>query len=303
MKSGIVVLAGRSNVGKSTLLNALVGTKVAITSPKPQTTRASIRGILNDPRGQIVFVDSPGILESAHDPLTRAVNESARAALSGVDVIVYVVNPTRAIGTEEHRIHALLRNSTAKKILVRNKADLPERERPYLDAYHDLVFGGSPTTTENSRFQISDSANASFIAEVDVSALKGQHLARLVDLLYDALPEGEPLYEEGRIADIPQKQWIAELIREKVFLVMHQEVPYTVTVEVDEVATRENGDLFIAARILTTNDRYRRMLIGAGAQRVKQIGQMVRRELELATSKRAYVELHVVTDPKWKDRL
>jgi len=288
MKSGIVVLAGRSNVGKSTLLNALVGTKIAITSPKPQTTRTAIRGILNDPRGQIVFVDSPGIFESAHDPLTRAVNETARAALSGVDAICYVVDPTRTIGTEEHRIHTLLRNSTAKKVLVRNKTDLPERERPHLAAYHDLVFG---------------SGDATFIGEVDVSALEGKHLKLLVDLLFDALPEGEPLYDTHQLGDIPQRFWIAELIREKVFLTMHQEVPYAVTVDVDEVAMRENGDIFVAARIVTTNDRYRKMLIGAGAQRVKQIGQMVRKELELATSKRAYIELRVVTDAKWKNRL
>lgn len=287
MKSGVVTLAGRSNVGKSTLLNALVGTKVAITSPKPQTTRSAIRGIVNDPRGQIVLIDAPGIFESARDPLTRSVNEAARAALSGVDVICYVVDPTRAIGTEEHRIHALLRHSTAKKILVRNKADLPERERPHLDAYHDMAFGdGNPT----------------FIAEVDVSALKQQHLKPLVDLLFEALPEGEPLYDTHQMSDIPQRTWLAELIREKVFLVMHQEIPYSVTVEVDEVTPRENGDLFVAARIVTTNDRYRKMLIGTGAQRVKQIGQMVRKELELATSKRAYIELHVVTDPRWKER-
>lgn len=287
MKSGIVALAGRSNVGKSTLLNALVGTKVAITSPKPQTTRDAIRGILNDPRGQAVLIDAPGIFESARDPLTRAVNESARAALKGVDVICYVVDPTRSIGTEEHRIHALLRNSPVKKILVRNKADLPERERPYLDAYHDLVFGD---------------ANPTFVAEVDVSALKGQHLKALVDHLFEALPEGELLYDAHQLSDVPQRVWLAELIREKVFLVMHQEIPYSVTVEADEVANRENGSLFVAARIVTTNDRYRKMLIGAGAQRVKQIGQMVRKELELATSRRAFIELHVVTDPKWKER-
>src|SRR3989338_8675697 len=153
-KSGIVTIVGRSNVGKSTMLNALVGTKVAITSPKPQTTRDALRGILNDPRGQIVFMDTPGIFEERGSSLTRQLNAVARKALSGIDAIVYVVDPTRDIGTEEHRVHALLRNTAQPKILVRNKADLPERERPHLEQYHDLVFGDR---------------DPAFVAELDVS--------------------------------------------------------------------------------------------------------------------------------------
>jgi len=280
-KSGIVTLAGRSNVGKSTLLNALVGTKVAITSPKPQTTRASIRGILNDPRGRIVFIDSPGIFESDRGPLTRAVNETAREALHGVNAIVYIVDPTRSIGTEEHRVHALIRNASVPKLLVYNKSDLSERERPYRDQYHDLVLGAGDATV---------------VAELDVSALKRRNLNRLVDALFNILPEGEPLYEEGRVADIPKKEWIAELIREKVFLRMHQEIPYSVAVEVNEVAERENGVLFVSARILTTGDRYRKMLIGTGGRRIKEIGSMARKELETAMNRKVFLDLTVETE-------
>lgn len=286
MKSGIVVLAGRSNVGKSTLLNALVGTKVAITSPKPQTTRANIRGILNDPRGQIVFIDSPGIFESDRGPLTRAVNETAREALHGVDAALYVVDPTRSIGTEEHRVHTLLRNIAKPKVLVQNKSDLPDRERPYRDAYHDLVFGGRE----------GEKPVEGFVAELDVSALKRRNLNLLIDLLFELLPEGEPLYEPGQVADIPKKEWIAELIREKVFLRMHQEIPYSVAVEVDEVDQRENGMLYVSARILTTGDRYRKMLIGTGGRRIKEIGSMARKELETAMNCKAFLDLTVETE-------
>lgn len=309
MKSGIVTLAGRSNVGKSTLLNALVGTKVAITSPKPQTTRANIRGILNDPRGQIVFIDSPGIFESARGPLTRAVNEAAREALRGVNAIVYVVDPTRAIGTEEHRVHTLIRNAPVPKVLVYNKSDLHERERPYREAYHDLVFCGSPSPSPPSPFGLRGTSRSpspregektirEFVAELDVSALKRRNLNRLVDHLFEILSEGEPLYEEGRVADIPRKEWVAELIREKVFLMMHQEIPYSVAVEVDEIIEREGGTLYIAARILTTDDRYRKMLIGTGGKRIKEIGSLARKELEAAMNRKMFLDLTVETE-RW----
>lgn len=282
MKSGIVVLAGRSNVGKSTLLNALVGTKVAITSPKPQTTRDIIRGILNDPRGQIVFTDTPGIFEATRNPLTRQLNHIARKALSGVDAVAYVVDPTRSIGTEEHRVHAMLRNSDRPKVLVRNKADLPERERPYLATYADLI-SGDPTFRET----------------IDVSALKRHNLNRLVDRLFDLLPEGQPLYAEGQATDVPRDFWLAELIREKVFLQTHQEVPYTTNATVDEVAMRDDGTCYIRARILTTDDRYRRMIIGSGGRKIKEIGQMARKELEIALVRKVFLDLTVETDPRW----
>ncbi|MFH1098710.1 MAG: GTPase Era [Candidatus Uhrbacteria bacterium] len=278
MKSGIVVLMGRSNTGKSTLLNALVGTKVSITSPKPQTTRQSIRGILNDPRGQIVFVDAPGVAALTRSPFSRSINEAMRAALSGIDVIGYVVDPSRAIGSEERRALAFIRRNPAPKLLIINKTDLPNTKRPYVDDYRALVAAES---------------DPSWFDMIEVSALRRHNLNRLIDLLFAKLPEGAPLYSESQRTDISREFWIAELIREKIFLIMHDEIPYATTVKVDEVAERKNGTLYIAARITVGAERYRKMLIGARGQRIKEIGQMTRKELETAANQKVFVDLRV----------
>ncbi|MDO8462835.1 MAG: GTPase Era [bacterium] len=282
MRSGFVTLAGRSNVGKSTLLNALCGTKAAITSPLPQTTRTPIRGIINDPRGQAVVIDAPGIFESAHGPLTRQVNAAARDALHGVDLILYVVDPTRDVGTEEHRIATLIRATGVPVVLVVNKADLPSHKRKWRHQYLDII--------------------PNVVGVHDVSAGKNQHLTPLVDAIFAHLPEGEAHYPTTQRADVPKDFWIAEIIREKIFLTMTDEIPYTTAVRVDDIAERENGTLAIAARILTTNPRYRKMLIGSGATRIKQIGQMARKDLEIALSRPIYLELHVHVDEKWVQR-
>ncbi|MDO8424985.1 MAG: GTPase Era [bacterium] len=282
MQSGFVTLAGRSNVGKSTLLNALVGTKAAITSPMPQTTRTPIRGILNDPRGQAVIIDAPGIFESSHGPLTRRVNEAAREALRGVNLIVYVMDPTRDVGTEEHRIATLVRGANVPVILAINKADLPPRDRKWRAQYLELV----PEP----------------VAIHDVSATRQQHLKPLVDDIFAHLPEGERLYPAEQRADVPKIFWIAELIREKIFLIMTDEIPYTTTVRVDGIEERENGTLAIAARIVTNHARYKKMLIGAGGKRIKQIGQMARKDLEVTFQRNVFLELHVVVDEKWTMR-
>ena len=168
-KSGFVVLAGRSNVGKSTLLNALIGTKLAITTPRPQTTRFPIHGVLHDPRGQIVFVDTPGIFEHPHDPVTAAVNARARDALQGVDLILHVVDPTREIGTEERRIQTLIKNTDAPRILVINKVD---ERTPFIEDYRALA--------------------ADYLASMEVAALRHKNLKGLVDLVLKICRRANP---------------------------------------------------------------------------------------------------------------
>lgn len=270
---------GRSNAGKSTLMNSLVGTKVAITSPKPQTTRHTIQGVVNDARGQIVFVDTPGIFTRVPDILTAKLNEKAREALRGIDVVVYVTDPTRHVGEEEARVHALARSADKPKILVLNKSD---QKREYIDEY--LAWQGE------------------FDEVIEVSALQNRNLGAVTDAIFDHLPEGEPLYPDDMFTDKDAAFRLGELIREKVFLLLRQEVPYSATVEVDEIDRRENGVLYIKARILTTSPRYRRMIIGAGAKKIKSIGQAVRKELEIVTGERVFLDLNVEVDERWQER-
>lgn len=279
-KVGLAVLVGRSNAGKSTLLNNLIGTKVAITSPKPQTTRHVIHGVLNDPRGQVVFVDTPGIFKSVPDLMTRRLNEKAKDALDGVDLIVYVVDPTRHVGDEEKTIHRLVAQSEQPKILVLNKMDV---KRPFLDEY--------------------SAWGKDFDASMDVSARHARNLKPLIDEIFRLLPEGtEPLYPTDQITNVDNKFWLSEVIREKVFLAMHDEVPYTVHVEIEETERRENGVWYVRANIITNAQRVKRMLVGAGGRQIKELGQSARKELEAVTNEKVFLELNVEVDERWQER-
>lgn len=285
MKSGFVVLVGRSNVGKSTLMNALVGTKIAITSPKPQTTRFPIHGIVHDERGQIVFVDTPGIFERVVDTVTKTLNERARESVRDIDVIVYVADPTRAIGNEEHIVLRLIEPIDKPKILAINKID--EKDLPYLEEYRALA--------------------SRFAATVEISGLRQKNLKQLTDAVFSFLPEGEPVYPEFQASNLEHHLWLAELIREKVFIQMGSEIPYSVGVEIEDIDERKTkGDgemLYIKANILTTSTRYKKMLIGSGGHKIKEIGSVARKELEAILNRRVYLELEVVVDEDWPARL
>lgn len=273
-------MIGRSNVGKSTLMNTIVGSKVAITTPKPQTTRLPIQGILSRPEGQIVFVDTPGVLKGARDMLSKKLAASVSASLHEVDVVAYIVDPTRDIGDEEKSVLRMVKGLKAPKILVINKIDL--HKKPFIDFYRDL--------------------GEDFDHVVEVSALRGTHVGTLVDKIYEILPEGEPFYPEGQLTSMPNKFWLAELIREKLFLRLRQEVPYSTHVEVTEVEERKNGMLYIAATVFTTDDRYKRMIIGQGGRGIKEIGQSTRKELELVMQSKVFLDLTVEVDPHWMMR-
>jgi GTP-binding protein Era len=283
MKSGFVTLIGRSNVGKSTLLNALVGSKVAIVTPKPQTTRRPVRGILHDERGQIVFVDTPGMFLGKKDILTKTLNEFAKQQLHGIDLVVYVTDPARPIGEEEEGIQRTLRALQVPIIMVINKSDLPKLEKRALVELKQTDIGQKAT--------------------LEISALKRKDLNKLVDMMFNELNEGEPFYPEMQITDMSHKEWLEELIREKAFLRLHQELPYSVAVTVDEIEEREKEQTYVRATIWTTHDRYKRMIIGAGGSKLKEIGTDTRKELEAVSGKRVFLELRVKTDPKWPQRI
>ncbi len=288
MKSGFVVLIGRSNVGKSTLLNTLVGTKIAATSFRAQMTRHIIHGVMNMPEGQAVFVDTPGVFKDRRNPLTAKLYNKVIDSLNDIDVIVYVVDPTREIGTEERAVYGMIRHLDKPKILVINKSDVHPNERIHQRTYEEW--------------------SKDFDATFSLSALRASHIQPLKEKVIELLPEGEAMYMDEQLTNIDSKFWISEIIREKAYSIFDKEVPYSIAVEVDEVEEKPSKDgkgtmMVITARILTNEDRYKRMIIGTGGIKIKEIGQMSRRELEAATNKKIYLELEVDVDPHWVERV
>lgn len=281
MKSGTVLLIGRPNVGKSTFINNLIGQKVAITSPKPQTTRFPIRAVYQQPEGTIIFVDTPGIMKKTEDYLSEKINKQTIQALNQeLDLVLYMVDHTRKRDFEEGRVLGFVRQIEKPKILVINKIDIEEPS--YLPQYKFLE------DEFNDVFQI--------------SALKKQHFKPLLKRIFELLPSKKIDIPENLaypVLNIDAKTFIAELIREKIFLMMGEEIPYTTTVVIDEITERNNQLTYIKARILTTDDRYKKMLIGAQGQKIKEIGSYARKEIELATNKKIYLDLTVETDPHW----
>lgn len=282
MKSGLVVLVGRSNVGKSTLLNTLVGTKISATSFRAQMTRQVIHGVMNTAQSQAIFVDTPGVFKDRRNLLSAKLTNKVKEAIQDIDLIIYVVDPTREIGQEERAVYGMIRHLPIPKLLVINKSDLPERERPYQADYE--AWGGD------------------FAGVFHLSALRASHIAPLKNKVMELLPEGEPLYPGEQLTNVDNYFWIAEIIREKVFSVLDKEVPYSVAVEVDEMEDKDEI-VVIKARLLINQDRYKKLIIGRGGRKIKEIGQLARRELEAAINKKIYLELEVEVDRHWVERL
>lgn len=290
MKLGKVLLLGRPNVGKSTFVNNLIGQKVAITSPKPQTTRFAIKAVYTDDRGQIIFVDTPGIMGKTEDHLSENINKKTLQSLNeDVDVVVYMIDHTRKRDFEESRVLGIVRKINKPKILVINKVDL--QEKSYLPQYKFL--------------------EDEFKNVFQISSINRAHIKPLLDKIFEFLPEAsnkksvdKELIPEDLtypVLNYDSKIFISELIREKVFLMMGEEIPYRTMAIVDEISERKNGMTYIRARILTTDDRYKKMIIGSGGRKIKEIGSYARKEISLAINKKVYLDLTIETDPHWQE--
>ncbi|VVA44431.1 GTPase Era [Candidatus Roizmanbacteria bacterium] len=286
IKMGKVLLVGRANVGKSTFVNNVIGQKVAITSPKPQTTRFSIRALYEEARGKIIFVDTPGIVGKAKDYLSKRINEKTLQILNeSVDLVIYMVDATRKRDFEEAKVLGLVRKINRPKILVINKIDDPGKS--FLPQYKFL--------------------EEEFKDVFQISAINNTHVKPLLDKIFEYLPEKNIDSEElppdlvYPIINLDSKIFLGELIREKIFLMMGQEIPYTTTVIVDQVMERKNKTTYIQARILTTHDRYKRMLIGAGGRKIKEIGSYARKEIALAINKKVFLDLNIEVDAHWQE--
>jgi GTP-binding protein Era len=279
-KSGFVAIVGRPNAGKSTLINRLVGQKVAIVTSKPQTTRNRIQGFVTRPEGQVVFIDTPG-LHSPDSALGRQMMHEVAAALEGIDVLLLMVDASR---TPPHADDFLLdraKRFTGKTILALNKVDGLAKEKllPLIEVY-------------NKAFQ--------FTAIVPISALKGNGCEELVGEIFRLLSEGEPYFPEDQVTDQPERFLAAEIVREKAIQAMYHELPYALAVKVDKYEDLPKL-LRIEATMNVERDSQKKILIGRKGEMLKKIGTQARKELEELVDKKIYLGLFVKVVPNWRE--
>jgi len=286
LHSGFVVLIGRTNVGKSTLLNNLLGEKVSIISKVPQTTRYSIRGILNDKRGQIVFIDTPGVYITKKK-ISKFLSKRTFAVKEEADLVLYMVDLSRAPGEEEREImRRLLHRIDKPVIMALNKRDLGQF---HADEYIELW---------KEYLQEGDDPLKYFIP---ISALEKRGLDELLDAIFEFLPESPPLYPEDIISDLPEKLLIADIIREKIFNLTHEEVPHSVAVKVETIEERKNNLVYIQATILVERKSQKAIIIGKRGEFLKGVGTEAREELELNFQKKVFLDLWVKVKKDWQN--
>ena len=281
MHSGLCALVGRPNVGKSTLLNAVVGQKVAITAAVPQTTRHAIRGVLHRDDLQIVFVDTPGL----HKPKTllgSRLNDVARDTLSGVDVVVFLVDGQAGIGRGDVFIANLLQDVSTPVIAAVNKIDSYAKPKVLPQLQRVAAMG--------------DWADI-----VPISAAKGENVDTLVDLIAARMPEGPAWFPDGQVSDQTQEQLFGELIREKAIRLMSEEVPHSIAVTIDEIAPGESeGVVAVTATLYVERDSQKGIVIGKGGQVLRSIGSAAREDMQAILSARVYLDLRVKLFKEWQ---
>ncbi len=280
-RCGFVALVGAPNAGKSTLLNQFVGSKVSIVTPKVQTTRSRITGICIAGRSQLVFVDTPGIF-APRRRLDRAMVEAAWSGARDADIVVVLVDARRGIDADVRRIVDGLGNSRRKAVLALNKIDLVKPAA--------LL----PLTAELD-------ASGVFDETFMISALSGDGVGDLRDFLAARVPEGPWLYPEDQISDMPLRLLAAEVTREQLFLQLHQELPYALTVETERWDERDDESLRIDQIVYLQRESHKPMVLGKGGSRIKEVGSAARRELEALIGRRVHLFLHVKVAPKWAD--
>lgn len=282
MKSGLVALAGRPNVGKSTLLNRLLGRKVAIMSATPQTTRSVIRGVLHRPEGQAVLLDMPGL----HKPKTllgQRLNDLARGTLAEVDLICLLVDATAGVGRGDRFLASEITKVKTPRFCLVNKVDAIPRAR-------------IPAALQDA------AELAQWEEIVPISARTGEQLGVLVELIFRYLPEGPPLYPEDQVTDEPEQHFIAEVIREKAITLLRDELPHSVAVVVDELGpSADNPEILVVhATLYVERASQKPILLGRGGTLLRDIGTRARTELELLLGTRIYLDLHVKVAKEWQ---
>ncbi|MBT1071654.1 GTPase Era [Pelotalea chapellei] len=280
-KSGFVSIVGRPNVGKSTLLNRILGEKIVAVSDKPQTTRTAIRGILSDDSSQIVFVDTPGI-HTAKSRINQAMVDAAYNAISGIDLLVLVIDATAK--PDDDFVRKITTKAACPVFLVLNKIDLVEPKERLLEII--AAFAGLYEFSEI----------------IPLSAQSGSNVEHLVDLVRQRLPLGIQYFPEDILTDQPEKVICAELIREKVFRLTNEEVPYGTAVVVEAFKERDNGVIAISAMILVEREGQKGIIIGKKGAMLKKIGEQARKDIERLLGTRIFLELYVKVQERWTER-
>ena len=281
-KSGFAALIGRPNVGKSTLMNHLIGQKIAITSEKPQTTRNRIQTVYTDKRGQIIFLDTPGI-HKAKNKLGEYMVHVAEGTLREVDVILWLVEPTTFIGAGEQHIAEILGKVKTPVILAINKIDTVKSEEEI-------------EACKKAYGQVCD-----FAQILPVSALRNKNTGKMTDLIFRYLPAGPQYYDEDTVTDQPMRQIAAELIREKALRLLSDEIPHGIAVTIESMTERRNGMFDIGANIVCERDSHKGIIIGKGGAMLKRIGTSARIEIEHLMGAKVNLQLWVKVRREWRD--
>lgn len=282
IKSGFVTLIGRPNVGKSTLMNNIIGQKIAITSNKPQTTRNRIQTVYTDDKGQIIFLDTPGI-HKAKNKLGEYMVNVAERTLKDVDVILWLVEPSNFIGGGERHIIEKLKNIKTPVFLIINKVDTVKREEilEYIDTYRKVY---------------------DFAEIIPVSAIKGDNVDTVIEMIFKYLPYGPSYYDEDTVTDQPVRQIASELIREKALKCLDEEIPHGIAVAIDRMNFRKSGDIVdIDATIVCEKESHKGIIIGKGGAMLKKIGSAARYEIEKLVETQVNLKLWVKVKKEWRD--
>ncbi|MDO4619971.1 MAG: GTPase Era [Lachnospiraceae bacterium] len=282
LKCGYAAIIGRPNVGKSTLMNHLIGQKIAITSGRPQTTRNRIQTVLTEDRGQIVFVDTPGIMRKSHNKLGDYMTDVSLGTLADSDVILWLVEPSSYIGEGDREIAAKLAQVKTPVLLVINKVDTVKKEQilAIIESWQKLH---------------------PFAEIIPVSGLKETNLEDLIDTVFRYLPEGPFLFDEETLTDQPMRQIASEIVREKALLCLKEEIPHGIAVTIERYREHEDGLTEIEASIICERDSHKGIIIGKGGSMLKRIGTLARREIEDLTEGRVYLRLFVKVRKDWRD--
>jgi GTP-binding protein Era len=282
-KSGFAAIIGRPNVGKSTLMNHLIGQKIAITSARPQTTRNRIETVYTDAeRGQIIFLDTPGYIRKTKNRLGEYMTDTSIAALADADVILWLVEPSEFIGDADKALMEHLSKVSTPVILVVSKIDTVAKEA----LAHILEIW-------KKAFPFRD--------VIAVSGLRGLNLDTLTEAVFEALPEGPMLYDPETLTDQPMRQIASEVVREKALRMLSAEIPHGIAVVIDRYHQREDGLTEIEASVICEKESHKRIVIGKGGEMLKRIGTAARRDLEQLTGERVFLKLFVKIRKDWRD--